>query len=109
MNGCAPTAYVDESAGTNDDRMIMVSSGKFDKPCMTIKVGQSIMFMWDFSMYPLAPGLSPSHSGDMPGTTPTPITMQTSGQETTIAFPNAGLFPYYVSNNADMSGVIAVQ
>jgi hypothetical protein len=109
MNGCASSDYVDASTGSSDGRMIMVSSGKFDKPCMIIATGQSVMFMWDFSMYPLAPGLSPTHSTDMPGTTPTPIMAQSTGQSTTTAFPSAGFYPFYVSNSTGMAGVVEVK
>jgi hypothetical protein len=109
MNGCASSDYVDASTGSGNDRMIMVNSGKFDKPCMIIATGQSVMFMWDFSTYPLAPGLSPTHSMDTPGTTPTPITAQSSGQSTTTAFPNAGFYPFYVGNSTDMTGVVQVK
>ena len=71
MNGCKTAGYLDETKGTANDRMIMIAGGKFDYPCMTIKTGQSVMLMWNFATYPLAPGLAPDHASDPAGTDPT--------------------------------------
>lgn len=109
MNGCKTTGYLDETAGTANDRMIMIAGGKFDYPCMTIKAGQSVMLMWNFATYPLAPGLAPDHANDPAGTDPTPIMMHSTGSLATPAFPTAGMYPFYVTGHAGMSGVIQVQ
>jgi plastocyanin len=57
-------------------------------------------------MYPLAPGLSPDHSTDTAGTTPTPIPTQTTGMVATVPFPSAGTYPFYVTGHTGMSGVV---
>ncbi len=109
MNGCTATGYVDQTAGTANDRMIMIAGGKIDYPCMTIKAGQSVMLMWSFGTYPLMPGLAPEHASDPAGTDPTPITKTSSGSVVTPAFPTVGMYPFYVTGHAGMSGVIQVQ
>jgi plastocyanin len=109
MNGCSTAKYLDVTTGTANDRMIMISGGKFDYPCMTILKGQSVMFMWDLATYPLEPGVSPSHPTDPAGTTPSPITEKTSGSIATIKFPTAGMYPYYVKGHTTMSGVVEVK
>ena len=89
---------------------MMQNNGTFDFPCMTILAGQSIMFMWKFTSYPLAPGLAPSHSSDPAGSTPTPIQMHNSGTVYTVMFPSAGFYPYYVTgHDATLLGTIQVQ
>lgn len=109
MNGCKAASYTDASTGTANDRMIMISSGAFDMPCMTIAAGQSVMFMWDLATYPLEPGLSPAHTTDTAGTAPSPITEKTSGSIATIKFAAAGMYPFYVKGHNTMSGVIEVK
>ncbi len=109
MNGCKATAYMDVTTGTANDRMIMISGGKFDYPCMTILAGQSVMFMWDLATYPLEPGLSPDHTADPAGAASTPITEKKSGSIATIKFPTAGMYPYYAKGHATMTGVIEVK
>ena len=110
LHGCGEADFLDRTAGTDDSRMIMVPRGttRFDYPCMTIRAGQSVMFMWDFASHPLAPGVAPGQSGT--GTEPTPIPVQTTGELTTIAFPTAGDYPYYCSAHhaAGMVGVVRV-
>jgi hypothetical protein len=107
MNGC--TTYQDITTGPSVDRMIMVDSGKFDVPCMTILAGQMVDFMWNFAMYPLAPGLAPEHMGDTAGTTPSPIMSTTTGMDVKFTFPSAGLYPFYVPGFPGMDGTIQVK
>ena len=110
LNGCGTTSYTDMTTGTATDRMIMLNaSGKFDMPCMTIKAGQGVMFMWDFTKYPLTPGLEPDHSTDTGATDPSPIISVTSGTEKTITFKTAGMYPFHVNGKTGMSGVIEVK
>lgn len=110
LHGCAESDFVDVRGGTQDDRMIMVLNGTttFDYPCMTISAGQSVMFMWDFAMHPLTPGVAPGETGT--GTEPSPIQPQSSGVVYTPAFPTAGNYPFYCSNDfaSGMMGVVRV-
>lgn len=91
--------------------MIMVPSGTslFDQPCITIRAGQSVMFMWDFSAHPLAPGVAPGHPGT--SSEPTPIEPRSTGALFTPVFPGPGDYAYYCSthfhSNA-MYGVVRV-
>lgn len=111
MNDCTVDAFADLTTATDNDRMIMVkSNGTFDYPCMTILAEQSIIFMWKFSSYPLAPGVAPSHTSDPAGATDTPIEMHSTGNVYSVQFPSAGEYPYYVTgHDAKMLGVIQVQ
>jgi hypothetical protein len=109
INSCSAGMYMDMSTGSDSKRMIMMnqSGGGFDMPCMTIAAGQSVMFMWDLATYPIAPGVAPSHAGDPSGTSPNPIQAHNSGSVYTVAFPNAGLFPFYVPGQ-DTKGLLGV-
>jgi hypothetical protein len=51
--------------------------------------------------------LAPSHSSDPSGTTPNPIQAHSSGSMYSVAFPNAGLYPFYVSGQ-DTKGLLGV-
>lgn len=108
---CGDADFIDQTAGTADDRMIMVPRGTttFDFPCMTIRAGQSVMFMWDFTMHPLAAGgVAPGHPGT--GTTPSPIEARTSGVVYDVAFPSPGDYPFYCEthHHSGMVGVVRV-
>ena len=111
MNGCTADQYVDQTAGTASDRMIMVTNGgQFDNPCMTILAHQGVEFMWKFSSYPIAPGVAPSHKGDPAGASPSPIMMHNTGSLYTVSFHSPGFYPFYVPMHDDvMLGVIQVQ
>ncbi len=110
LHDCAESDFIDLRSGTPDDRMIMVPTGTtmFDMPCVTISTGQEVMFMWDFSMHPLAAGVAPGHPGM--GTTPTPIQPQTTGMLYTVAFPSEGNYPFYCTTHfhSGMMGVVRV-
>jgi plastocyanin len=109
MHGCAESNFVDQTAGTNNDRMIMTrgTTSAFDYPCMTIRAGQSVIFMWAFSRHPLAPGLAPGETG-----TPSemsPIAAHNTGSVYTVRFPSAGVFPFFCSvHPGTMKGVVRV-
>jgi plastocyanin len=110
MNGCATKDYMDMSTGAANDRMIMINaSGQLGMPCISIKAGQAVMFMWELSKYPLAPGLAPEHATDPASMTPTPITPTSSGQSATLTFKTAGRYAFHVSGHAGMDGVIEVK
>ena len=109
MNGCGPDDYVDQTMGSDSDRMIMTTNaGTFDYPCMTILAGQAVEFMWRFATYPLEPGLAPSHAGDKAGTEPTPIASHKTGSLYTVTFPNPGFYPFYVPGHDGLVGVVQV-
>lgn len=109
-HGCGDSDFVDLTGGTPDDRMIMVPRGTrtLDQPCITISAGQAVMFMWDFAMHPLQPGVAPGHPGT--GTEPSPIVAQTSGALYEATFPAAGDYPFYcgVDYHSGMYGVVRV-
>lgn len=109
LNGCAEADFIDLRTATADGRMIMVPRGTstFEMPCITISASQEVMFMWDFSLHPLVAGAAPGTTG---GATPSPIQPQTTGMLYTVAFPNAGDYPFYCSNHVSsgMMGVVRV-
>lgn len=103
---CAASAFLDLTGGTANDRMVMVPRGTltFDNPCITIRAGQAVMFMWDFSAHPLAPGVPGAHHVD-----PSPIVAQSSGSLYEPTFPTAGDYPYYCTRHTGpMRGVVRV-
>lgn len=110
LHDCQEADFVDRTTGADDTRMVMVPTGttEFDPPCMTIRAGQSVMFMWDFSAHPLGVGVAPGHPGT--STTPTPIEPQTTGMLYTVAFPDAGDYAYYCTTHfhSGMLGVVRV-
>jgi plastocyanin len=75
---------------------------------MTIRVGQMLMFMWDFASHPLAPGVASGHEGT--GTEPSPIEAQSSGAVYTATFTTPGDYPFYCSthDHFGMYGVVRV-
>lgn len=109
LNGCTEAMYVDQTMGTANDRMIMTqgTTNAFDFPCMTIRAGQSVLFMWAFSRHPLAPGLAPGEAGDAPAANP--ITPFSTGTVHSIQFPTPGLYPFYcTAHPGTMKGVVRV-
>jgi plastocyanin len=110
LHGCSNADFVDRTAGSDDSRMIMVPNGtlSFDFPCMTIRAGQAVMFMWDFVDHPLEPGVAPGEEGQ--GTEPSPILPQETGSLYTATFDTPGTYPFYctVHHDASMVGVIRV-
>lgn len=109
-HGCGEADFVDLSAGAADERMIMVPRGTFtfDNPCITISAGQAVMFMWDFGMHPLQPGVAPGHPGM--GAEPSPIVAQTTGALYEVTFAAAGDYPFYCGTHyhSGMYGVVRV-
>ncbi len=110
LHDCRESDFVDLTAEPTDERMIMVPRGTFmfDKPCMTIRAGQSVMFMWDFTTHPLVGGVAPGHPGA--GTEPNPIVSQSSGALYDQAFAAAGDYPFYCGMHfhSGMMGVVRV-
>jgi plastocyanin len=110
VHECGGSDFVDLTASAPDDRMIMVPRGTFtfDNPCITISAGQAVMFMWDFAMHPLQPGVAPGHPGT--GTEPSPIVARTTGALYEVTFPAAGDYPFYCGTHyhSGMYGVVRV-
>ncbi len=110
LHGCAEADFLDLTAGPPDSRMIMVPRGTntFDFPCITIRAGQAVMFMWDFAAHPLAAGVAPSETGT--GTEPSPIEPQSTGVLYEPVFPTAGDYPFYCTPHhaSGMFGVVRV-
>lgn len=103
---CADSAFIDLTGGSANDRMVMVPRGTltFDNPCITIRAGQAVMFMWDFGAHPLAPGVPGAHHVD-----PSPIVAQSTGSLYEPTFPTAGDYPYYCTRHTGpMRGVVRV-
>ena len=109
-HGCEEADFVDRRSGSPSSRMIMVPRGtfSFDFPCMTISAGQAVMFMWDFSLHPLAPGVAPGLPGT--GTEPSPIVAQTSGALYEPTFTTPGDYPFHCATHfgSGMVGVVRV-
>lgn len=107
---CTGSDFVDLTGGTPGERMIMVPRGTsmFDQPCITISAGQAVMFMWDFTMHPLEPGVAPGHPGT--GDEPNPIVAQTTGVLYEQTFPTVGDYPFYCGTHyhSGMYGVVRV-
>jgi plastocyanin len=110
LHGCDEADFVDRTTGPADSRMIMVPRGTntFDFPCMTIRAGQAVMFMWSFGPHPLAPGVAPGETGE--GTEPSPIEPQTMGALYEPVFETPGTYPFYCTSHAagGMVGVVRV-
>jgi len=110
-NGCTDDRFVDRTTTSVDSRMVMVPYGTFtfDYPCMTIRAGQSVMFMWDFSEYPLEPGaIVAGHPALTDGASP--IEPRRSGEQYDVTFSAPGDYPYYsvATYDAGMQGVVRV-
>ena len=90
LHACDEADFVDLSGGAPESRMIMVPRGTFmfDNPCVTIRAGQAVMFMWDFAVHPLMPGVAPDHTGT--GTDPSSIVAQSTGTLSEQVFPATG-------------------
>lgn len=110
LHDCREADFVDLTAAPADGRMIMVPRGTFmfDQPCITVRSGQSVMFMWDFTTHPLRGGVAPAHPGT--GSEPNPIVDQSTGVLYEQAFAAAGDFPFYceVHFHSGMMGVVRV-
>lgn len=110
LHACEEADFVDLSGGPPEGRMIMVPRGTFmfDNPCITIRAGQSVMFMWDFAMHPLTPGVAPDHTGT--GTEPSSIVAQSTGTLSDQVFPATGNYPFYCAVHfaGSMVGVVRV-
>ncbi|HET6280708.1 MAG TPA: hypothetical protein VFH73_07080 [Polyangia bacterium] len=89
---------------TTSDTSIIFRNGAngYDPPCVKIAKGGSVMFSGAFGTHPLEPRTA---TGGSPNN---PITFMNTGTTHTIAFPNAGFFPFHCNIHSDMIGVIQV-
>ncbi len=109
LNDCASADYVDRSAGDVSMRTIVaMGTTGYTPRCVRISVGQSIVFAIDFAVHPLSPGVP--HGSSVGATLPNPIPASTTGSTATVAFPNAGYYPFYCLNHGHvgMAGVVRV-
>jgi plastocyanin len=111
LNGCKPSVYEDRS-GENDDRSIAIAKDGlvFTPKCLTIAVGQSVVWQGNLSAHPLAPGNPDDPEAGSPAS---PIVSTSEGSRAEFAFPVAGTFPYYCAIHAfgagrGMAGVVHV-
>ncbi len=96
LNGCTDALFVDRTA-TGADRTVTFGTGAaafaYAPKCITVAAGQSVTFMGDFSVHPIAPGTSPAAPDA--GTAGNPIPRAATGSMTQVTFPTAGTYPYY--------------
>ena len=96
LNGCTDALFVDRTA-TGADRTVAFGAGSmpfaYAPKCITVAAGQTVTFMGDFNVHPLAPGTSPAAPDA--GTAGNPIPRAGSGTMTQVTFPTAGTYPYY--------------
>ena len=99
VQGCAETAYVDRRAPVADRALDWILSiASEPERCMTITVGQSVVWTGNFSVHPLDP-----QGGD----TPNPIT-GTGPDEVSVLFTAPGTFGYVCGVHPSMKGAIRV-
>jgi plastocyanin len=113
--GVGPCTSFDDRSAANADREIDFGGKGQSQPftyapaCMEISAGQSVVFSGDFSVHPLTPGSAP---GDPKfGSSDNPIpTVGSGNKDTTVKFPNSGIYPFYCAQHfaAGMVGVVQV-
>ncbi len=97
VQGCEETAYVDRRAPAADRELAWILSIASDpERCMTITVGQSVVWTGNFNVHPLDP-----QGGD----TPNPITGTETGA---VTFTAPGTFGYVCGVHPSMKGAIQV-
>jgi plastocyanin len=89
INGCTATEFTSNDLSTAATPTIVgpttSSPTQYAPNCITIKAGQSVTWTSDFTDHPL------DVNG---GSTPTPITLTSSGSTVTFAFPSVGTYGY---------------
>lgn len=111
FHGCSDDRFVDRRAAAAT-RTVTFGAGatpfSYSPNCIRIAVGQSVAFTGAFSVHPLSPGVHGNPSAAPPGN---PIPLTTSGDRAEVAFPAAGVFPYFctVHGAAGMTGVVRVE
>jgi hypothetical protein len=97
VQGCEETAYVDRRAPAADRELAWILSIASDpERCLTITVGQSVVWNGNFNVHPLDP-----QGGD----TPNPITGTETGA---VTFTAPGTFGYLCGVHPSMKGAIQV-
>jgi hypothetical protein len=97
VQGCEETAYVDRRAPAADRELAWILSIASDpERCMSITVGQSVVWTGNFNVHPLDP-----QGGD----TPNPITGTETGA---VVFTTPGTFGYVCGVHPSMKGAIRV-
>lgn len=112
LNGCAASAYVDQSA-EDGARIVQIASAGlvFTPRCLLIAAGQSVTFEGSLAAHPLAPG---NANDDGIGSPDNPIQPTSSGRSVSFAFPEPGTYPYFCElhgfgDGSGMSGAIHVR
>jgi plastocyanin len=109
LNDCRAADYEDRGAGVDTDRVVRPRGTTGYTPrCVIIQAGQSVTFEMNFATHPLVPGVP--HGSTSGATVPNPIARQNSGMTHTVAFPNAGYYPFYCNTHGHvgMAGVVRV-
>lgn len=112
LNGCAESAYVDQSA-EDGARIVQIASAGlvFTPRCLLIAAGQSVTFEGSLAAHPIAPG---NANDDTAGSPDNPIQPTSSGRSVSFAFPEPGTYPYFCElhgfgDGSGMSGTIHVR
>jgi plastocyanin len=112
LNGCAEANFIDRTAAAAD-RTVSFGTGanafSYGPKCLTVAAGQTVTFMGDLAVHPLAPGTSPSAVDA--GTTGNPIPRTSTGAMVRVTFASAGTFPYFCEFHyaGGMVGVVRVR
>jgi len=96
FNGCSDSNFVDRTAATAD-RTVAFGTGAaafaYTPKCITVAAGQTVTFMGDLAVHPLAPGTSPAAMDA--GTAGNPIARTNTGTMARVTFASAGTYPYF--------------
>jgi len=112
LNGCTEARFVDRSASSADRTVTFGFSSNvfaYSPRCITVAMGQTVTFLGDLSVHPIAPGTSPSAANV--GTAGNPIPRTETGGVLRVTFPNAGVYPYFCVFHyaGGMAGVVRVR
>jgi len=104
VHGCSLADATDQSEAPTP--RVRFSSFFYVARCTRIRAGQSIVFEGDLGFHPLVGGQVTSGADPL-----SPIGTTSSGDSTTIGFPNPGTFPYFCENHGSgfgMTGAVFV-
>jgi len=112
LNGCSDADFIDRTAA-GAERTVAFGTGAspftYAPKCITVAAGQTVTFMGDLSVHPLAPGTSPAAMSA--GTAGNPIARTGAGTMARVTFAGAGTYPYFCELHyaGGMVGVVRVR